>query len=102
MLDILRSTSAYCRLVEALKAGQGIPGLALPRAARLAVTAGFYTDVAVPILLVTDRSDHALTLMDELGFWAPKGRRLLFPEPGPLFYEQAAWGALSGETASKR
>ena len=46
----------------------------------------------MPVLLITDRSDHALTLADELGFWAPAARRYLFPEPNPLFYEIAAWG----------
>ena len=40
--------------------------------------------------MVTDRSDHALSLFDELGFWV-KAPRYLFAEPNPLFYEQAAW-----------
>ncbi|MDD5369682.1 MAG: transcription-repair coupling factor [Anaerolineaceae bacterium] len=93
MLELLRSTAAYGRLVAAVKAKQNIPGLGLLRAARLAVTACLQVDVPAPIFMITDRSDHALTCMDELGFWAPKGRRILFPEPGPLFYEQAAWGA---------
>jgi hypothetical protein len=46
-----------------------------------------------PVVIVTDRADHSLTLMDELAFWAPQANRLLFPEPSPLFYEQAAWGS---------
>src|SRR5690606_3732717 len=32
------------------------------------------------------------TLADELALWAPHIPRLLFPEPTPLFYEEAAWG----------
>ncbi|MEW6407052.1 MAG: CarD family transcriptional regulator, partial [Chloroflexota bacterium] len=35
--------------------------------------------------------DHALSLFDELDFWV-KSPRLLFAEPNPLFYEEAAWG----------
>jgi transcription-repair coupling factor (superfamily II helicase) len=66
--------------------------LGLPRSARLPVTTGLYADLGWPVLLVTDRSDHALTLADELTFWAPGGGRMLFPEPGPLFYEPGAWG----------
>ena len=31
-------------------------------------------------------------LADELTLWAPKSPRLFFPEPNPLFYENAPWG----------
>jgi transcription-repair coupling factor (superfamily II helicase) len=45
-----------------------------------------------PVVLVTDRADHALQLHDELAFWLPDTSRYIFSEPNPLFYEQAAWG----------
>ncbi len=48
-------------------------------------------DLNRPILLITDRADHGLSLFDELGFWV-KSPRYHFAEPNPLFYEQAAWG----------
>ncbi|MEW5939980.1 MAG: CarD family transcriptional regulator, partial [Chloroflexota bacterium] len=67
--------------------------LGLPRSARLPVLASLHADLNQPILLVTDRADHALALFDELGFWLPDAPRYLFAEPNPLFYEQAAWGA---------
>jgi transcription-repair coupling factor (superfamily II helicase) len=70
-----------------------LPGLALPRAARLPVMAALHGDLNVPILLLTDRADHALTLLDEFGFWAPRTPHQLFPEPNPLFYEPAHWGS---------
>ncbi len=44
-----------------------------------------------PLLLVTDRADHALALFDELGFWV-RSPHYLLAEPNPLFYEEAAWG----------
>ena len=53
--------------------------------------AALHQDLSRPILLITDRSDHALSLFDELGFWV-KSPRYHFAEPNPLFYEQAAWG----------
>ena len=56
------------------------------------ILAALHQDLNQPILLVTDRADHALSLFDELGFWT-KSPRYLFAEPNPLFYEQAAWGA---------
>src|SRR5690606_13126805 len=40
----------------------------------------------------TDRTDRVLALSEELGLWAPDLPRYQFPEPAPLFYEQAAWG----------
>ena len=52
--------------------GVPLPGLALPRAARLPVLAALRTDLNCPILLLTDRADRALTLLDELAFWAPE------------------------------
>ena len=35
-----------------------------------------------------------MTQLDELGFWAPDALRQHFPEPNPLFYESANWGAV--------
>ncbi len=80
------------RLVEAIQSGKGAAGLDLRRSARLPVLAALRQVLNVPILLLTDRTDHALILMDELGMWAPEIPRMLFPEPTALFYEDASWG----------
>ncbi|MFN8411847.1 MAG: hypothetical protein U0Z26_05625 [Anaerolineales bacterium] len=77
-------------MLTELNAGKTLSGLGLPRSARLPVVAALHTNVEYPILLVTDRADHALSLFDELGFWL-KSPRMLFAEPNPLFYEEAAW-----------
>jgi transcription-repair coupling factor (superfamily II helicase) len=92
LLDKIRSLPAYQHLLVGLRAGEQLPGLALPRAARLPVLATLHTSLNQPILLVTDRADHTLQLHDELGFWAPNASRYIFSEPNPLFYEDAAWG----------
>ena len=97
MLNAIRSLKAYQDLLADLQAGVTVPGLALPRAARLALCEMMRQDLNRPILLISDRADHAFTLFDELGFWAAQAQRLYFPEPNPLFYEQAAWG-----TATRR
>ena len=97
MLDAIRSLTPYQNLLAELKKGSRLPGLALPRAARLAVSAVLRQDLNRPVLILTDRADHALTLFDEAGFWAKEAPRVYFPEPNPLFYEQAAWG-----TATRR
>src|SRR5687767_741250 len=91
ILDNIRSLTQYQQLLEQLQPGVSLPGLGLPRAARLPVLAALHQDFSGPILLVTDRADHALSLFDELGFWV-NSPRYHFAEPNPLFYEQAAWG----------
>jgi len=91
ILDKIRSLSQYQQLLDSLRSAQEQPGLGLPRAARLPVLASLHQDLNLPILLITDRSNHALSLFDELGFWV-KSPRYYFAEPNPLFYEQAAWG----------
>ncbi len=95
MLDAIRKNPAYERVLDEIKLGKQQEGLSLPRAARLPVLASLLLDLNVPILLLTDRADRAMTLFDELGFWLPDVQRFHFPEPTPLFYEQAAWGAVT-------
>jgi transcription-repair coupling factor (superfamily II helicase) len=91
ILNDIRSLPQYQRLLDQVKAGKQVPGLGLPRAARLPILKALLEDIQQPILFITDRADHALSLFDELGFWV-KSPRHHFAEPNPLFYEQAAWG----------
>ncbi|HSK89154.1 MAG TPA: transcription-repair coupling factor [Anaerolineales bacterium] len=92
ILDKIHELPQYQQLLNQLQTdGKQLPGLALPRAARLPVLATLHRDADRPILLITDRADHALALFDELGFWT-RSPRYHFAEPNPLFYEQAAWG----------
>ena len=91
VLNNIRSLPPYQNLLDQLKAGNQIPGLGLPRAARLPVLTALLEDLGQPVLFITDRSDHALSLFDEMGFWSGSPRHH-FAEPNPLFYEQAAWG----------
>jgi transcription-repair coupling factor (superfamily II helicase) len=95
MLDLLRNLPAYQHLLHQIKARKSVPGLSLLRSARLPVMATLKEDLPIPMLLLTDRADHALTLFDEIKFWSPDISRFLFPEPNPLFYEQASWGTLT-------
>lgn len=78
--------------VDLIRAGKTLPSLGLRRAARLPVMAALQNALQRPILLLTDRADRVLTLADELNLWAPEISRQIFPEPTPLFYENAAWG----------
>ncbi len=89
LLQHIRSLPAY----QILLGNLGAHPIGLPRSARLPVLASLHADLNQPILLITDRADHALALFDELGFWLPEAPRYLFAEPNPLFYEQSPWGA---------
>ncbi|MEW5830063.1 MAG: transcription-repair coupling factor, partial [Chloroflexota bacterium] len=92
LLAQLRSIPEYQALLTAIQSGSAHPALGLPRAARLPVLAALHADLGRPVVLLTDRADHALARHDELAFWLPESPRFLFQEPNPLFYEQAAWG----------
>ena len=88
ILDFFRALPFYERLAEAPSSA----GLGLPRAARLPFLAALQEDFRAPILFLTDRADRARGIADELSFWKPDAEILFFPEPAPLFYENAAWG----------
>lgn len=79
-------------LFAKIQAGEPLPALGLRRSARLPVLAAIYKELQRPILLLTDRTDRALTLAEELSLWYPSLNYQHFPEPTPLFYEDAAWG----------
>jgi len=91
LLPHLRALVPYQHLLGELNARKPVSGLGLPRSARLPILASLHADINQPILLITDRADHALAMFDELGFWVTSAR-YLFAEPNPLFYEEAAWG----------
>jgi transcription-repair coupling factor (superfamily II helicase) len=91
-------SSASTELVSAIETGAPLSPLALRHSARLPVMAALYQMISVqpprhPLLFIVDRADHALTLLDEFSLWLPDAPRFYFPEPNPLFYENAPWGA---------
>ncbi len=97
MLDLIRALPGYHSLLRDMELRHAVPGLGLLRAARLPLLAAIHLDLNVPILFITDRTDRALMILDELSFWLKGETPVYFPEPNPLFYEQASWG-----TATRR
>lgn len=91
LLNSFHSLPQYQNLLKDINENKSISGLGIPRAGRLPLLASLHAQINQPILLITDRADHALSMFDELGFWV-KSSRYLFAEPNPLFYEDAAWG----------
>ncbi len=92
LLERIASLPAFRDVLEACRNGRRIPGLGLPRPARLPVLAALHAALGNPVLFIVDRADHALQLHDELAFWVSSDCRYLFSEPAPLFYEDAVWG----------
>ncbi len=93
ILEKIQNSVEYQDFQKSIRGKKHLPGLGLPRAARLPLIATLQRESAYPIILITDRADHALSVFDELGYWAPDSPRFLFSEPNPLFYEDAAWGS---------
>jgi transcription-repair coupling factor (superfamily II helicase) len=93
-LDLLIDHILGCceGLIASIQTGGPLTNLGVRRSARLPILAALHKKIQSPILLLTDRTDRALTLVDELALWAPDADRYFFPEPTPLFYEDAPWG----------
>ncbi len=89
----IQSLQAYADVVTKIGQGQNILSLSLMRSLRLPVISLLYQDLQRPVLYITDRSDRALTHMDEIRFWLGDIVPYHFPAPSPLFYEHAEWGA---------
>jgi len=92
VIEQLRNSSAYQDLLNNLKTGKDKHCLSLPRSARLPVVSTLAHDLDCPVLFITDRTERATLLLDELYFWLQGTPLYYFPEPNPLFYERGGWG----------
>ncbi len=92
IIDLIAGLPAFQAVKETIHTGADHPSLGLPRAARLPALVALHRDLNRPTLLLTHRSNRALTLVDELELWAPDIPTLFFPEPTALFYENVSWG----------
>jgi hypothetical protein len=62
ILNKIRSLPQYQQLMKQFQANGVQPGLGLQRAARLPLLATLLEDTQRPVLLITDRSDHAFSM----------------------------------------
>ena len=91
ILSRIQNQPAFKTLVEEMRSQKASENLSLARSVRLSVAASLLDAVPGPVVYLTDRMDRALVVEDEMGFWKPSTRRLVFPEPDPLYYEDIAW-----------
>lgn len=103
VLKAIQSEPLYRAGLEQLQStGPGsTTQLGLIRAAQPVMLAGLATDVEVPLLVISDRSDHAHTLGEQMLAWNPDLTVLRFDEPGVMFYEYAAWTPTSQHSRIK-
>ncbi len=96
--DLITNINTYLEgkhsqnFISPLDSFADFPGIGLRRSARLPVLTAIYEELQIPILYLTDRTDRALSITDELTLLAPGADCHFFPEPGPLFYENSPWG----------
>lgn len=62
----IRELPEFEALVGRIRAGESILNLGLGRSARLPVLAALHQELSRPILLLTHRTNLALTLVDEM------------------------------------
>lgn len=91
-ISYIRELPEFKSLVANINAGEAIPNLGLGRSTRLPILAALHIELSRPILLLTYRTNQALTLVDELELWLSNSDPLYFPEPTSMFYENMAWG----------
>lgn len=93
IIQYISETSPFQQLVADIKQNKCESNcLRLPRATRLPVILALHKELNQPILVIVERADQALTILDEIAVWDTTIPRLYFPEPNPLFYENASWG----------
>lgn len=91
-INSIISTSEFQDLTEKITSSDKISNLGLGKSARLPIASAIYKSLNKPILLITQKTDRALTLLEEFSFWQKDIKPQFFPEPTALFYENAPWG----------
>ena len=91
-LQKIRALPEFKELSKRIQAFGNISPLGLGRSVRLPILAALHQSLNRPILLITQRTNGALTMLDELSMWIPDLNPMFFPEPTSLFYEDISWG----------
>ncbi len=97
LLPLIESLDAFKRLLDELHTTTTADVI---ESARAPLLAALSRARAVPIVVLTARTERARQLASELAIWSPHDTLVAeFPEPEPLFYERLPW---SVETIAAR
>ncbi len=89
LLSLIRNTSDYRRLVLSLEKMRGSHPAVVLDSAKPYLLASLYRDLALPMLVITSRPEHARRLHDEIPVWCGANASIhLFPELDALPYER--------------
>lgn len=91
ILDAIRNLDDYRAFQNAVLNDHHLSPIQVPRSFRLPLIISLLPEINRPLVVLSDRADHAYRLFDEFGVWAPDSARYYFPEPNPNFYEDANW-----------
>ena len=92
LLDALRDTADYQRMLEGFSARQSHAGLSVARSARPFLLAALATDWPGPLIYLTSAARRAYNVSEQLPLWLDKPERLYrFAESSALFYDRAPW-----------
>ncbi len=92
VLPLLQQLPDYQRLVSQATAAESRPTLQVSRAMRVPLMAALAQDTQRPILILAERNDRAMVILEELSFWFPEANLLHFAEPNTVFYERGVRG----------
>ncbi len=92
LLSYIHELAEYKRLCQLLDENQSIPHqVRIPRSVRPPLAVALARDLKRPVVLLVPRADRMIALTEEMPAWDPDLELLTFPDPNPLFYEQAPW-----------
>jgi transcription-repair coupling factor (superfamily II helicase) len=80
-------------IIQSIKDETNPRSMSMRRAIRVPLLSVIAHALNRPVLYITGNGQQALTVLDEYQFWANDQKGLAFPEPNPLFYEEASWSA---------
>ncbi len=72
LFKILSEDVEYQSLVKKITNGGESASMGIPRSARWFLLSALFTELKIPILIITDRTDRSLRLSDELRLWLPQ------------------------------
>ena len=90
-LKKIHALPEFKELLAEIQSFGRVTHLGLGRSVRLPILAALHQSLHRPILLLTQRTNWALTMLDELGMWLPSSKPIFFPEPTSMFYENIPW-----------
>ncbi|MBI9048548.1 MAG: transcription-repair coupling factor [Anaerolineaceae bacterium] len=93
MLAHLHNLPIVKEIIQSVSDETNPRSMSFRRSVRIPLLSVLAQKLKHPILYITGNGPQALTALDEFNFWSAERSAIGFPEPNPLFYEEASWSA---------